>query len=64
MTDDELESWFRAEESAALLREIYPNYPNLDDRRPVPDPREFLRRYRAERKSPGDGDDREAIVGA
>ena len=44
MSDDR----FRIEESAALLREIYPGYPDMrNSRRPPSDLQSWLRDYRA-----------------
>ena len=41
------ESWFTVEESSALLREIYPNWPDQRGMRPPPvDVYEWLRQYR------------------
>jgi hypothetical protein len=54
---------FFPDESAALLREIFPNWPDQRGARPVPDLREFLERYRAERKSSRDRENHEATLG-
>jgi hypothetical protein len=48
------EDRFHVDESAALLREIFPDYPDLRGCRPVPDLRNFLAEIRAKRKSPGE----------
>jgi hypothetical protein len=50
MSDDDR---FRVEESAALLREIFPDYPDLRGCRLAPDLRKFLDEFRTKRKSPG-----------
>jgi hypothetical protein len=39
---------FRVEESLALLRTIFPNYPDLKDAKAVPDLDHFLEAYRSE----------------
>jgi hypothetical protein len=39
---------FIVEESMALLRTIFPNYPDLKDMNPVPDRNRFLEAYRSE----------------
>jgi hypothetical protein len=39
---------FRVEESLALLRTIFPNYPDLKDAKAVPDLAHFLEAYRSE----------------
>jgi hypothetical protein len=38
---------FNIRESAALLRSIFPNYPEMRGEKPTPDLEEFLREYRA-----------------
>ena len=40
--------YFSVEESAALLRVIYPNWPDIRNPKPCPDLQEFLRKYREE----------------
>ena len=37
---------FTIEESAALLRAIFPNWPDLRGRQPVPEPSGFLEEFR------------------
>jgi hypothetical protein len=44
---------FNAEESAALLRAIFPNYPDLRGVRPVPNVREFWEQYRDQQANKG-----------
>lgn len=44
MSDDD---WFSPEESAALVRIIFPDYPGTRNPNPVPDLAEFLRAFRA-----------------
>ena len=39
---------FSVEESLALLRRIFPNYPDLKDTEPIPDLETFLEAYRSE----------------
>ena len=42
---------YMVEESRALLRYIFPNYPDVRERRPVPDAAKFLEEYRANRRA-------------
>lgn len=53
---------FHADESAALLREIFPNYPDLRGGRPIPDLGKFLAEIRAKRKSPGEAESCEGTL--
>ncbi len=38
---------FRVEESVALLRSIFPHYPDLREQQPAPEPDKFLEALRA-----------------
>jgi hypothetical protein len=39
---------FRVKESLALLRTIFPNYPDLKDMKPIPDLEHFLEAHRSD----------------
>ena len=43
----QMDDRFNIRESAALLRSIFPNYPEMRGEKPTPDLAEFLREYRA-----------------
>ena len=42
----QMDDRFYIEESAALLRKIFPNYPDINGGKPTPNLAEFLREYR------------------
>jgi hypothetical protein len=50
MKTQERVDWFSPEESAALLHHIFPHYPDLRGYRPVTNPAQFLKEYRASKK--------------
>ena len=41
-------NYFRVQESTALLRAIFPNYPDLNGMKPIPESQAFLRTLRTE----------------
>jgi hypothetical protein len=45
-----VDDWFSLEESAKLLRYIYPDYPNIRGPNKVPDLKQFLEELRANKK--------------
>jgi len=52
MSDDRKSTGFvSVEESAALLRAIFPAYPEVRDMKPPPNLKEFLREYRGTQRT-------------